>query len=333
MMIKELILIWTAITACEGADLIMEITEGGDTNAVILDEPLIRQFHSCICTNINTLCKIPVNGMSVIQEIIQDVNVSYHYDNTYFCFHDAEGFTCYRLKAISRIPECSSQNERCSNVALVAKGNTCTIGTVNLLWSGTKTVSIKVFSETIRNLFSCVSFCSKQEPVAEKPADKPADQPASEVIIGLSVGASVVILILALVIIILCFKMKKRQILTINQSRPPMPLPNGEQNRQQAPSRLTVNTIENESTHYESINYSIHEYLEPIQFSRENVLTNEHRASNSDNTPSNNSPDDTRANETSISIAGNDTVRYVNERETNIDMASTSSNTVVEVTE
>ncbi|KAI8783245.1 hypothetical protein BgiMline_028178, partial [Biomphalaria glabrata] len=51
------------------------------------------------------------------------------------------------------------------------------------------------------------------------------------------------------------------------------------------------------------------------------------------NTPSNNSPDDTRANETSISIAGNDTVRYVNERETNIDMASTSSNTVVEVTE
>ncbi|KAI8788193.1 hypothetical protein BgiBS90_010861 [Biomphalaria glabrata] len=105
---------------------VFEVNFGSQSAVYVLEESVIVQFHTCLCTSNSQECKYTKDGTSV--ESRQMLNTSLlQYSNSFFCYFKLQSeLSCERLKNYFLTKECSSLKETpCTVTALSAYGSSC----------------------------------------------------------------------------------------------------------------------------------------------------------------------------------------------------------------
>nr|KAI8753414.1 hypothetical protein BgiMline_013969 [Biomphalaria glabrata] len=258
------------IAATVGIDLILKVEKNGIKKPITLNETVILQFHKCLCTSDNDLCKIRSAGESIYVESQQTTSKIYSYINKYFCFlKENFDLECRRSKQDIQREECLSfPNQQCPYLALTAKGNTCALGSVDMMWITTSTAIVDVFSKDIELLFSCLGFCyQSKQAIPSVPVPFRDDAIA---IASITVSSFVALLLLTAVILFL--KQIRLKYAANDDHELNLERRATEGIKRNMEGEIQRNEVESSSGYY----VSLHDYLVPISNSGGNskVLKN-----------------------------------------------------------
>ncbi|KAK6998076.1 hypothetical protein BgiMline_007513 [Biomphalaria glabrata] len=147
---------------------VFEVNFGSQSAVYVLEESVIVQFHTCLCTSNSQECKYTKDGTSV--ESRQMLNTSLlQYSNSFFCYFKLQSeLSCERLKNYFLTKECSSLKETpCTVTALSAYGSSCPENMALLKFSGPLNFRIPVVTAELLKLFRCVRLCADNETLQE----------------------------------------------------------------------------------------------------------------------------------------------------------------------
>nr|KAI8753369.1 hypothetical protein BgiMline_013924 [Biomphalaria glabrata] len=269
------------IVSTSAVDVVLEV------NGIVflVNDTIIVQAHDCLCKVENIGCTI-YHKNNVEAEPVRDKATLYKYSNDYFCEFDNQKVYCNRLEDSHQKKFCSTSSEKsCLLTELVSYGYTCPLGHVRLLILRPETFMFHIWKKELLNLFVCTICTSpEQEDKTTNDIPEPGERSSNStnhqdnqriiIIILSSVLGAVVLLIVVVLIICLRRQRQRQRSVVMNREMP--------EAVQHSLPQINHEEIEMDSIHdYASLNFSIHDYLDPRAITEEQALSNDHHMTES----------------------------------------------------